>query len=86
MTDEEILAAYKLIARTDGIFTEPASAAALAGIIKSASAGLIPEGSLVTATMTGHGLKDPDCAIKTAGFEALVVEPNKDAVMKAIGL
>ena len=86
VTDEEILAAYKLIARTDGIFAEPASAASLAGIIKSARAGMISEGSLITATLTGHGLKDPDTAIGTAGFEPIIVEPNKEAVMKVIGL
>src|SRR4051812_21617449 len=86
VTDEEILAAYKLIARTDGIFVEPASAAALAGLIKCVKAGKIPEGSVITATMTGHGLKDPDNAIKTAGFEPIVVEAKKEAVMKVIGL
>jgi threonine synthase len=47
---------------------------------------MIPEGSLLTATMTGHGLKDPDTAIKTAGFEATVVPATKDAVMQVIGL
>jgi threonine synthase len=86
VTDEEILHAYKTIARTDGIFVEPASAAALAGIIKCAKANKIPAGSLITATMTGHGLKDPDCAIKTAGFEPIVAPPTRDAVMKLIGL
>jgi len=86
VTDEEILAAYKLIARTDGIFAEPASAAALAGIIKSSEAGMIPAGSVLTATLTGHGLKDPDTAITTAGFEPIVVEPTREAVMKVIGL
>jgi len=86
VTDDEILAAYKLIARTDGIFCEPASAASLAGIIKCSKAGLIPEGSLIVATLTGHGLKDPDTAFKSAGFEPILVEPNKEAVMKAIGL
>src|SRR3954467_14418451 len=86
VTDDEILAAYKLIARTDGIFVEPASAACLAGLIKCVKAGKIPEGSVITATMTGHGLKDPDNAIKTAGFEPFVVEPKKEAVMKVIGL
>jgi threonine synthase len=86
VTDEEILAAYKLIARTDGIFAEPASAAPLAGLIRSVKAGKIPQGSVVTATLTGHGLKDPDNAIKTAGFEATVVMPTKEAVMKVIGL
>jgi len=86
VTDEEILAAYKLIARTEGIFVEPACAAPLAGLIRCVQEGLIAQGSLVTATMTGHGLKDPDCAIKTAGFEPTLCAPDKDAVMRAIGL
>lgn len=86
VTDEEILAAYKLLARTEGVFVEPACAAPLAGLIKSVQRNLIPEGSLVAATMTGHGLKDPDTAIKTAGFEPIVVQPDRDAVMRVIGL
>ena len=86
VTDEEILFAYRLIARCEGVFVEPACAAPLAGLIKCVKAGLIPEGSLVTATMTGHGLKDPDTAIKTAGFEPILVPANKEAVMKVIGL
>jgi threonine synthase len=86
VTDEEILAAYKLIARTEGVFVEPACAAPLAGLIKCVQAGLIPEGSLVAATMTGHGLKDPDTAIKAAGFEPAVVPADKAAVMKVLGL
>ena len=86
VTDEEILAAYKLVARTDGIFAEPASTAPLAGIIKCVKANLIPPGSIVTATLTGHGLKDPDTAIKTAGFEPLIARPDKNEVMKLIGL
>jgi threonine synthase len=86
VTDDEILHAYKTVARTDGIFVEPASAAALAGIIKCVKAGRIPSGSVITATMTGHGLKDPDCAIKTAGFEPIVAPATRDAVMKVIGL
>jgi threonine synthase len=47
---------------------------------------MIPEGSVITAIMTGHGLKDPDTAIKSAGFEATVVPANKEQVMKVIGL
>jgi threonine synthase len=86
VTDEEILDAYKLIARTEGIFVEPACATPLAGLIKCVQAGLIPEGSLITATMTGHGLKDPDTAIGTAGFQPVVVAANKEAVMRVIGL
>ena len=86
VTDEEILAAYKLIARTDGVFVEPASAACLAGLINCVKAKKIPAGSVIAATMTGHGLKDPDNAIKTAGFEPIVVPAQKEAVMKVMGL
>jgi threonine synthase len=86
VTDEEILAAYKLVARTEGVFVEPACAAPLAGLIRCVREGRIPEGGVVTATMTGHGLKDPDNAIKTAGFEPVVVRAEKEAVMRVIGL
>ena len=86
VTDEEILHAYKTIARSDGIFVEPASAAPLAGLIRAVKENKIPPGSVVSATMTGHGLKDPDCALKTAGHEPVVVDPQTSAVMKVIGL
>ena len=86
VTDDEILAAYKLLARTEGVFVEPASAACLAGLIHCVKAKRIPAGSVIAATMTGHGLKDPDNAIKTAGFTPTIVPPLKEAVMKVIGL
>jgi len=86
VTDEEILSAYKLVARTEGLFVEPACATPLAGLIKCVQAGTIEEGSLVVATMTGHGLKDPDTAIETAGFQPTVVKPTRDDVMRVIGL
>lgn len=86
VTDEEILHAYKLIARTEGIFVEPACAAPLAGLIKAVQADLIPEGSLVAATMTGHGLKDPDTAVKTAGFQPTIVPATREDVMRVMGL
>jgi threonine synthase len=86
VTDEEILAAYKLIARSEGLFVEPACAAPLAGLAKCVQAGQIPEGSLIAATMTGHGLKDPDTAISTAGFTPTVVPADKEAVMRVMGL
>jgi threonine synthase len=86
VTDEEIAEAYKLVARSEGLFVEPASAAPLAGLIKCSKAGLIPEGSLIAATMTGHGLKDPDGALATAGFEPTVVRATKEDVMRVIGL
>jgi threonine synthase len=86
VTDEEILAAYKLLARSEGILVEPASAACLAGVKKCVEAGMIPAGSLLTATMTGHGLKDPDIAIKTAAIQPTIVAATKEAVMQVIGL
>jgi threonine synthase len=86
VSDEEILAAYKLVARTDGIFVEPASAACLAGLIRCVKDKKIPAGSVLAATMTGHGLKDPETAIKNAGFDPIVVAPEINAVLKVIGL
>ena len=58
----------------------------LAGLIKAVRLGEIPEGSLVTATMTGHGLKDPDTAIRVAGFEPILAKATREAVMAAVGL
>ena len=86
VTDEEILSTYKLLASSEGIFVEPACAASLAGIVKMVKAGRIDSGSIVTATMTGHGLKDPDTAVTNANAQATSVEPNTDAVKAAIGL
>jgi len=86
VTDEEILDAYRLLARTEGLMVEPACAAPLAGLIKSVAAGEIPEGAVVTATMTGHGLKDPETAIRVAGFEPIVTAATAQAVRAAIGI
>lgn len=66
VTDEEILYAYGLIARTEGIFCEPASAASLAGVIKLYKEGYLKAGDEVVCTLTGHGLKDPDTVFKAA--------------------
>src|SRR5687767_12224962 len=62
-TDEEILRVQKLLAQTEGIFCEPASAISLAGVLKDLEQGRIGEGSTIVCTLTGHGLKDPDTAI-----------------------
>jgi threonine synthase len=59
VTDEEILAAQQLLAREEGTFCEPASAAGIAGLLKLAREGRGPEGTVVSV-LTGHGLKDPD--------------------------
>jgi threonine synthase len=62
-TDEEILAAQKLLARSEGIFCEPASAISIAGLLKDLQSGRVKEGTTIVCTLTGHGLKDPDIAI-----------------------
>ena len=83
-SDEEILAAQKLLAEKEGIFCEPASAASLAGALRDIQAGKIPSGKRVVCTLTGHGLKDPDTAIKQSTAPMLKVKAELDAVKQAI--
>jgi len=92
VTDDEIREAYALMARTEGIFAEPASAATVAGLLKLKRQGyydtLTPfAGSRIriVCILTGHGLKDPDSAIKAAQ-ETVTVEAHEEAVLEAIGL
>jgi threonine synthase len=66
VTDREILTAYRLLAREVGVFVELASAASVAGLLQQTAAGLVPPGSTIVCTVTGHGLKDPEWAISTA--------------------
>jgi len=84
VTDDEILVAYALLARVEGLFAEPACAAPVAGLLRMGRNGLIPKGSLVTLTLTGHGLKDPDTAMNQNEVAAPVVEPTLDAVLKCL--
>ena len=63
-TDEEILAAYHLVASLEGVFVEPASAASIAGLLKAIDDGWVALGATVVCTVTGNGLKDPDTALK----------------------
>ena len=86
VTDEEILSSYKLVARSEGIFAEPACAAPLAGLIHCIRDGKIPIGSKIVVTLTGHGLKDPDNAINVAGAEPKVIPPELDAVKRVLGI
>lgn len=64
VSDQEILEAYRLIAELEGIFCEPASAASVAGVIKLNARKKFSAGDTIVCTLTGHGLKDPDNAIK----------------------
>jgi threonine synthase len=83
-TDEDILAAQKLLAEREGVFCEPASATSLAGAMRDIQSGKIPEGSSVVCTLTGHGLKDPDTAIKQSSAQPLTVDATLAAVKTAI--
>jgi threonine synthase len=87
VTDDEILEAYQLLASHSGVFVEPASAASVAGILKLKMRGYFdqtPKAKIV-CTLTGHGLKDPERAIKIIK-QPLLVEANRKAILKKIGL
>jgi threonine synthase len=83
-TDELILAAQKQLTEQEGIFCEPASATSVAGAMRDIRSGRIPEGSTVVCTLTGHGLKDPDTAIRQCQGGMLTVDAELDAVQAAI--
>ena len=86
VSDEEILDAHRMLARTAGIFVEPASAACIAGLLKCHAAGGIPDGSTVVATVTGHGLKAPGVAVENSLAKSTVVDADLDSVLAVIGL
>ena len=85
VSDAEIINAYKLLAASDGIFVEPASAAGIAGLRKYAAKGYFTKGSTVVVTLTGHGLKDSDTGLANAP-SPISCEANTSAVLKAIGI
>ena len=80
--DEDILAAYRLLARTEGVFAEPASAISLAGALRMGARGQLRAGDVLVLTLTGHGLKDPDTAI--ANSEAALSIPSDLARLAAV--
>ena len=85
VTDEQILAAYRLLAEREGVFGEPASAAGVAGLLTACEAGQVAPGSVVVCTITGNGIKDPDTAV--SGVPDPVTIPNYvAAAAAALGL
>ena len=80
VTDEEILMAYRMLAKEEGVFCEPASAASVAGVTKCGAVGLLPEGAMVVCTLTGHGLKDPDIAVETSPRPRTVKATREDVL------
>jgi threonine synthase len=85
VSDDEILEAQKLLARVEGIFVEPASASSIAGLIKLVKSGVIGKDERVVCVTTGHGLKDPDTAIKSSE-KPIEVEADMKAIEDALGL
>jgi threonine synthase len=81
VTDEEILDAYRYLAQTESVFCEPASAASVAGLLKSG----VPEGSTVVCVLTGHGLKDPDIAISQIAVPT-TIDADARAIRTELGL
>jgi threonine synthase len=81
VTDEEILTAYRLLASEESVFCEAASAASVAGLLKTGA----PDGATVVCVLTGHGLKDPDLAISQISVP-ITVEADYAAVLTALGL
>jgi len=91
VSDSEILEAYKALADYDGVFVEPASAASVAGLLKLTRAGYFKVSAnhsgpavKIACILTGHGLKDPDRALKCIK-EPKLIKPDMKAVLKEIG-
>ncbi len=84
VSDQEILDAYMMVSSIEGVFCEPASAASIAGVLKKSKEGYFPKGARVVCTLTGHGLKDPDNAIKVSA-EPVTCEPEMKKVLNVLG-
>ncbi|MBK7126291.1 MAG: threonine synthase [Dehalococcoidia bacterium] len=84
VTDEEILEAYRLLARKEGLFVEPASAASVAGLLKHGRAGTMRGGRAV-AILTGNGLKDPDTAVSQYRPDVTRASATLEGVERALG-
>ncbi|HDP70524.1 MAG TPA: threonine synthase [Actinobacteria bacterium] len=83
VSDDEIISAYKMLALREGVFVEPASAASVAGLRKFVIENKMEKGKTVVCVLTGHGLKDPENAIKACG-EVIKTEATVEAVEKVI--
>ncbi|WEG10829.1 threonine synthase [Pullulanibacillus sp. KACC 23026] len=81
VTDDEILEAYQLLAKYEGLFAEPASCASIAGIIKQRENGIIKAGVKAVAVLTGNGLKDPATAMNTLNIQPVIIENDEKAFL-----
>lgn len=80
LSDDEILDVQSRLAMREGVFCEPASAASLAGALRDIAAGRVPDGSDVVCTLTGHGLKDPEIAMRGALDHIVKVPAERGAI------
>ncbi len=85
VTDEQILAAYRLLASKEGLFCEPASAASVAGLLQAHERGQLDPGQTIVCTLTGNGLKDPQWALEAAP-DPIVVPVDAAVAAVALGL
>ena len=86
VSDEKIVEAYKMLASSEGILCEPASAASVAGLIQAHSQGLVKEGTDIVCILTGNGLKDPDNAIKYSNADVKKTSSEIKDVLKEMGI
>ncbi len=85
VSDEKIVEAYKLLASTEGVLCEPASAASVAGLVQAHGEGLVKAGSDIVCVLTGNGLKDPDNAIKYSNSDVKKTSAELSDVLKVMG-
>lgn len=85
VSDDEILSAYRHIARYEGLFCEPASAASVAGLLRMHASGKVPKGARIVCTLTGNGLKDPQWALDAAP-DPVLIPVSADAAAQALKL
>ena len=86
VSDENIVEAYKMLASTEGVLCEPASAASVAGLIQAKEQGLVKEGTDIVCVLTGSGLRDPDNAIKYSNADVKKTSSELKDVLKVMGM
>jgi threonine synthase len=85
VSDEAILAAHRRLAREEGLFVEPASAASVAGLLALSSEGRLTRRETIVCVLTGHGLKDPEWGTRDATRRA-TLDPDPEAIARELGL
>jgi len=85
VSDNEIIDAYRLLASTEGVFCELASASSVAGLIKYCRSNRLPKDAVVVCVLTGHGLKEPDAAIRLSQ-QPVTVKADPEAVLKLLSV